>query len=470
MSAIFWHRRDLRAEDNQGLFEALSRGPVIGAFVFDPAILRPLPSDDRRVAFLWESLRELAAAYAARGGALFALHGDPRSEIPALAERLGAAAVFANRDYEPSAISRDAAVSAALLAAGRELRLSKDHVLFEEPEIRSAAGSGYSVFTPYKAAWIREFDLRAPPIAPSLARFVPDNLLQMPAPDFPSLEAIGFGGAAAPMPGGEAAAQARLAAFAAKIANYADRRDFPGAPATSRLGADLRFGTLSARSMAHWARSLPGEGAAVWLSELIWREFYSALLQRRPDLALGASFLAQFDSIRWRNQPADIEAWKSGQTGYPLVDAGMRELRATGFMHNRVRMVAASFLSKHLLCDWRIGEAHFARWLLDFDFASNNGGWQWAASTGSDPQPYFRIFNPVAQSEKFDPNGDYIRRWVPELSACSSKRIHAPWLMTPEEQTKAGALIGQNYPAPIVDHAWARLEALSAYKAAAGAP
>lgn len=466
MGSLFWHRRDLRIDDNAGLAKALQSGEAIGAFVFDSGILNALPPDDRRVSFIWESVRELQAEYAARGGALFVLHGDPAEEIPKLAFSLGASRVFANRDYEPDAIRRDEAVASSLAAGGSELLLFKDHVIFEDREIRSAAGGGYSVFSPYKGAWLKAFSSSPPPIAPSL-ELMGQRLQKMETPGFPSIESLGFSRASS-IPGGAAAAKARWSAFSPTIAQYGDLRDFPAAAGSSRLSADLRFGTVSPRSLAHWAFSLQGAGPAVWLSELIWRDFYSSILQRRPDLAQGRFFLPQFESISWINDPASLQAWESGQTGYPLVDAGMRELLATGFMHNRVRMVCASFLSKHLLCDWRLGEAHFARWLMDFDFASNNGGWQWAASTGSDPQPYFRIFNPIAQSERFDPQGVYIRRWVPELSSCPASAIHAPWLLPASEQARLGILIGTDYPAPIVDHPAARIRALAAYRKAAG--
>lgn len=466
MTSIFWHRRDLRVADNVGLSQALASGAVVGAFVFDRAILNGLPKSDRRVAFIWESLRELAQAYSDRGGRLFVLDGDPAERIPALAEQIGANAVFANRDYEPAAIERDLAVEEGLRSQGRSLFLFKDHIVFEEPEIRSGAGKGYSVFSPYKGAWIKAFAQSAPQIAPSSELFSADRMLPLPPQEFPSLASLGFSGTS-PIPGGESAANARWSAFSPKIAGYAAARDILSEHGTSGLSCDLRFGALSARTLAHWAFSQSGAGPQTWLSEIIWREFYSSILQRSPGLARGDFFLPQFSRIAWRNDPAHIEAWKSGQTGYPLVDAGMRELSSTGFMHNRARMVVASFFSKHLLCDWRIGEAHFARLLMDFDFASNNGGWQWAASTGADPQPYFRIFNPTAQSERFDPNGDYIRRWVPELAKCPAKKIHAPWLLSSEEQSSLGIQIGSDYPAPIVEHSQARLAALAAYKAAA---
>lgn len=472
-TALFWHRRDLRADDNEGLFQALQEGPVDGVFVFDTGILSALPSHDRRVSFIHSCVTELSALYAAAGRRLHVLHGDPRSLIPQLSAHLGALRVFANRDYEPSAIERDKAVEGSLQALQGSLSLFKDQVIFEQDEVRTLSGGRFSVFTPYKNAWLKTYELGSPAIrdsASALKSAPPLRPSEIPA--IPSLAQLGFepGDAAAlGYTDGIAGGADALDEFEDKIDAYQTDRDFPAKPGVSRLGRHLRFGTLSIRKLAQWARAVGGAGANTWLSELIWREFYSALLSAQPRLASGASFVPAFDHLPWDNDPALLQAWTQGRTGYPIVDAAMRELLATGFMHNRARMVTASFLCKDLLCDWRLGEAHFALWLMDFDFASNNGGWQWSASTGCDAQPYFRMFSPLLQSQRFDPNGAYIKRWVPELAACPVSKIHEPSKLSPAEQAALGIVIGVDYPAPVVSHPASRLITLARYKAAAGA-
>lgn len=470
--ALFWHRRDLRLDDNEGLYQAAQRGPVDGVFVFDTGILSALPKDDRRVSFIHSCVSELSELYARRGRRLWVLRGDPAALIPALAERLGVEAVFANRDYEPSAIERDERCAAALAKDGRELELFKDQVVFEGDEVLTSSKGRFRVFTPYKSAWLKHYELSPPPSRDSVkalgkgARLEASKRLLIP-----SLSDLGFEpgdsaklGYADGISGGEAA----LEDFSDKIDQYHQERDLPAKPATSALGRHIRFGTLSIRKLARWAKSVGGSGAGVWLSELIWREFYSALLSEQPRLAQGESYISALDAIAWDNNPVLLEAWRQGKTGYPFVDAAMRQLMAMGWMHNRARMVAASFLCKDLLCDWRLGEAHFAQWLIDFDLASNNGGWQWSASTGCDAQPYFRIFNPILQSKRFDPAGSYIKRWVPELAQCPAAKIHDPWTMSPEQQAACGIVIGVDYPAPVVDRSLSRPIALARYKAALG--
>jgi deoxyribodipyrimidine photo-lyase len=438
--AVFWHRRDLRCFDNAGLYHALKGDlPVLPLFIFDTDILAEL--DDRRdarVTFIHDHLHELAQDYAARGGALLARHGSPPDVWRRLLEEYDIGAVYTNRDYEPYAIERDAAVEQLLAAKGIPLHTYKDHVIFEKGEVMKDNGEPYTVFTPYSRKWRRlltsrgavgafdseaeaSFYLQSHPSENYL-----DHLLGMKPVEIPSLRSIGFERSDISFPPKEVPR--------ARIRQYDKTRDFPGMEGTSRLGVHFRFGTISIREKARHARTLND----TYLNELIWRDFYAAILAHFPHVATRA-FRPEYDAIAWRNDEAEFELWRQGCTGYPIVDAGMRELQASGYMHNRVRMITASFLTKHLLIDWRWGEAHFAKKLLDFDLASNNGGWQWAAGSGTDAAPYFRIFNPWTQQEKFDPKGVYIKKWAPEYGS-------------------------DDYPPPMVDHKMARERALAAYK------
>lgn len=422
---------------------------MAAAFVFDRTILDLLQDrDDRRVTFIRRSLEEVDAGLRARGSRLVVACGDPVEEVPKLARALGVDEVWAGRDYEPLAIARDEAVGRLV-----DLRLVKDHVVFEGREVVSGSGAAFRVYTPYRKAWLST--MRPEHVAdrvPDLGRLWPASELKGHAlGDWP-LERLGFTPGQLWLAPGEAAGRERLAAFAAAIDGYAQHRDLPALPgATSGLSVHFRFGTVSIREAVRFALARGSEGAEKWLHELIWREFYSSILANFPHVA-GGAFKPEFDSIVWPGEPAHFDAWREGLTGYPLVDAAMRCLDATGWMHNRLRMVAASFLVKDLLLDWRLGEAWFARKLLDFDLASNSGGWQWSASVGVDAQPYFRVFNPVLQSHKFDSDGAFIREWCPELAGFGSERIHAPWEATPFEQIEAGCEVGRQYPAPIVDH------------------
>jgi deoxyribodipyrimidine photo-lyase len=464
-SALVWFRRDLRLDDHAALHHALAaHGRVHCVFVFDRAILDPLPRADRRVEFILRALEELDAALRERGGALIVRHGHATEEIPRLAAELGVAAVYANRDYEPAATTRDATVARELRRAGCDFVDFKDQVIFERDEVLTQGGRPFSVFTPYRNAWLRR--LSPADLSPWPVDALASRLAQPPFDcRLPTLAEIGFATTdldALPLPTGMSGAQALFRDFVERIDHYAERRDHPAQKGPSYLSAHLRFGTLSIRQLATYAHGHGGRGAETWLSELIWREFYQMILWHRPDVVEHA-YKPACDALAWDEAPDLLAAWREGRTGYPLVDAAMRQLEHSGYMHNRLRMVAASFLVKDLGLDWREGERHFAGKLLDFDLAANNGGWQWAASTGCDAQPYFRIFNPVTQSEKFDPSGSFIRRYLPELAAVPDKFVHAPWRMTAAQQQECGAVIGRDYPAPVVDHAAARARTLARY-------
>jgi len=465
--ALVWFRRDLRSTDHAALHAALSaHGAVHCAFVFDTEILDALPSrSDRRVEFIWESVRELKAALEARGGGLHVLHGRARAEIPRLARELGATAVYANRDYEPAAVARDEHVARDLERAGIAWRARKDQVIFEREEVRTRAGGDFTVFTPYKRAWLAQlapFRFEPYPIDKHTAR-----LARAGSASLPALEAIGFArtnlaelAIATGMTGG-----ARLfAQFKRRIDRYHERRDYPAVKGPSHLSLHLRFGTVSVRQLAGYAWRRASPGAQVWLTEIIWRDFYFMILASRPDVVAHA-FRREYDALRFDDDQTLWRAWCAGLTGYPLVDAAMRQLERTGYMHNRLRMVAASFLVKDLGIDWRRGERWFAAKLNDYDLAANNGGWQWAASTGCDPWPWFRVFNPVTQSLKFDPQGKFIRRYVTELARVPPRYVHAPWNMNIDQQRAHRCLIGKDYPAPIVDHATARRRTLERFGA-----
>jgi deoxyribodipyrimidine photo-lyase len=464
--ALVWFRRDLRADDHAALARAThDADEVFCAFVFDRPILDELPGPaDRRVDFIHRSVRELDATLRGHGGALAVMHDDARVAIPRLARRLGVDAVYANRDYEPYARSRDDAVAAALARAGIAFESPRDQVIFERGEIVTREGRPYSVFTPYKRAWLAT--LTPDRLAPRRVRHAalagaPDGDLQgipsLPAMGFRSTDLDGLGVAT-----GASGGAARFAAFRRRIDDYAQARDFPAVEGASRLSVHLRFGTVSIRALARFAheRSLRprGEGAATWLSELVWRDFYAQILWHHPRV-VDQPFRPELADLLFPDDPAHVSAWREGRTGYPIVDAGMRQLNATGYMHNRLRMVTASFLVKDLLVDWKIGERYFADKLIDFDLSSNNGGWQWAASTGCDAQPWFRIFNPLAQSRRFDPQGTFIRRHVPEIAHLDDQAIHAPWSVAAERGTPPPA----DYPPPIVDHARAREAALALF-------
>ena len=468
--SVVWFRRDLRCFDHAALYAALTQSRrVYCAFVFDREILDRLPRrDDRRVEFIWHSVRELQQELARHGGGLLALHGHAREEIPALATRLKADAVFTNHDYEPAAVERDRAVSAALARAQIGFVTCKDQVIFEKDEVLTQDGRPFSVFTPYKNAWLKRLDgyfMQAYAVEKYFDRLAAASGALMPV-----LADIGFRTTNLLDLGiqpGMSGARRLFANFKKRMAEYQERRDFPALKGPSYLSVYLRFGTISIRTLAREAWQAANRGAAVWLSELIWRDFYFMILHHHPRVATRA-FRPEYDALKFPDDDNLFRAWCEARTGYPLVDAAMRQLNHTGYMHNRLRMVAASFLVKDLHVDWRRGEQYFADQLMDFDLAANNGGWQWAASTGCDAQPYFRIFNPVTQSQKFDAQGKFIRKYVPELAGCNDKLIHAPWLMSAAQQAQSGVVIGRDYPGPIVDHALARAVTLELYGRAKG--
>ncbi len=466
--ALVWFRRDLRDYDHAALYHALkSARQVYCVFVFDTEILDPLKNKaDRRVEFIWHAVSELKTALQQHGGDLTVLHGRATDEIVKLASQLQVQAVFCNHDYEPMAIARDTEVATRLQQQHRAFAHFKDQVIFEKDEVLTLAGKPYGVFTPYKNAWLKrlnDFYLQPYPVDPYLK-----NLAKTTTPSpLPSLASLGFKPTNLNELGIKTGMQGGLALFddfKNRMPHYQEARNFPAIKGVSYLSVHLRFGTVSIRHLARSAMQASNAGAQTWLSELIWRDFYVQLLHHHPQLAAGHAYKPEFENLAFSNDPILFQAWCAGRTGYPLVDAAMRQLNSSGFMHNRLRMIAASFLVKDCLIDWRWGERYFAEQLIDFDFSANNGGWQWAASTGCDAQPWFRIFNPITQSERFDPNGKFIRRYVPELAACNDQEIHAPWTLSSTRLQALNLRLGVDYPTPVVDHATQRNLALALYK------
>lgn len=429
--AIFWFRRDLRLHDNAGLYHALSSGhPVLPLFVFDTNILGQLEDcRDARVSFIHQEITVLDEQLRRLGCAMLVKYGDPAEVWRQLLQTYRVKAVYANHDYETYAIERDRQAAELFKAQHIAFHTYKDHVIFEKDEVVKDDGGPYTVFTPYSRKWRARLATHPEALKPYDTEPLFERFVKQPAvPPIPPLSDMGFELSNMPIPG--------KTVSRALIKNYDKTRDIPGIPGTSRLGIHFRFGTISIREKARHALELN----QVYVNELIWRDFYAQILFHFPRVETQA-FRPEYDQIQWRNDPGEFERWCEGRTGYPIVDAGMRELNATGYMHNRVRMIVASFLTKHLLIDWRWGEAYFASKLLDFDLASNNGGWQWAAGCGTDAAPYFRVFNPTAQQQKFDKDFLYIKKWAPEWG-------------------------GAAYPEPMVDHQLARVRCLETYKAA----
>jgi deoxyribodipyrimidine photo-lyase len=457
-------RRDLRIHDHLPLAAATEHSDAVAVvFVFDTQILGGLKNrTDRRLTYIHRSITELDMKLRERGSKLIVRHGDPVDEIPILARELGVHAVYTARDYEPYARSRDRKVTERLNVDNVEFITLKDTVVMEGGEVLSQDGNPLRVYTPYRSAWLKSF-VRERDSAEHLANLdrlwpvaeLPTSLTN-PVPD---LESIGFQKSDLCLEPGEDSARAQLERFANLIDRYGADRDFPALHGTSQMSVHLRFGTVSVREMVRLALESDSEGASKWLNEIIWRDFYQDILFNWPDV-IERPFQAVYEKLEYPGEPEHFEAWCEGRTGYPLVDAAMRCFNATGWMHNRLRMVVASFLTKDLLIDYRKGEAYFAEGLLDFDLASNNGGWQWAASVGADPQPYFRIFNPILQSEKFDPEGRFIKQWCPELEAIEGPGLHFPSRMSEFDLLSAGVTLGETYPRPIVDHSVQRQRAI----------
>jgi deoxyribodipyrimidine photo-lyase len=428
--SIFWFRRDLRLNDNAGLYHALKSGnPVLPIFIFDKNILDKLEDKkDQRVQFIHNTLTEIQTELTKLGSTILVRYGTPAEIFPALLNEFDVSAIYTNHDYEFYALNRDNEVREYAMTEGVDFHTYKDQAIFEKNEVLSGAGTPYTVFTPYSRKWKEKanngYFLKSYPNEEYFDNFLKTEIIEMP-----TLAEMGF--------------QKIEGTFPSKIVresivkNYAEKRDFPATEGTTRISVHLRFGTLSIRELARKAQGL----SEIWLNELIWRDFYFNILHHFPHISQGSAFRKEYDKIEWRNNESEYKKWCEGKTGYPIVDAGMRELNTTGFMHNRVRMVVASFLTKHLLIDWRWGEAYFAKKLLDFDFSANNGGWQWASGSGCDAAPYFRVFNPRLQTEKFDKQLEYIKKWVPELNSF-------------------------DYPQPIVDHDFARKRVLEVYQKA----
>jgi deoxyribodipyrimidine photo-lyase len=457
--SVVWLRRDLRLSDHRALFEACaSSDEVLPLFLIDEEILNGLEKDNRQVHFIQGCLDELDERLRERGSRLLVIRGIPAKAIPEVVKRLEVEAVFLNRDYEARAKKRDAQVMTLLKKAGVEVHAFKDQVVFESREIVGGSGDPYKVFTPYSRNWLKTLesakDAHLRDYRPDLKRLVPAEKIREKNARFSDL---GFVESFLFVSPGESAAKSLLKAFSKKIGAYHEQRDFPGIEGTSRLSPHFRFGTLSAREAVRFCYEHFSAGAKVWLNELIWREFYQMILDQYPHVETGA-FKPEYDRLKWSSNRAHFEAWCEGRTGYPIVDAAMRQLNQTGFMHNRLRMVAAMFLTKDLLINWQEGERYFASQLLDHELAANNGGWQWSASTGCDAQPYFRVMNPISQSERFDPEGEFIRKYVPELKGLDQKRIHWPH----EGGLFASAPTG--YPEPLVDHKTQRLKAIAMFK------
>jgi deoxyribodipyrimidine photo-lyase len=424
--SIFWFRRDLRLNDNAGLYHALCSGkPVLPIFIFDESILSKLEDKyDKRVDFIHRTLNELKSNLRKLGSDLLVFHGKPIQVYNQLIKDYSVKSVYTNHDYEPYAQKRDAEISELLSEQGIAFQTFKDQCIFEKGEVLKDDGKPYTVYTPYSKKWkakLNSFHLKPYPTEKYFS-----NFLMFESHKSQSLENLGFQKTNVSVP--------PIEAQLSILKNYHETRDIPSIDGTSKLSIHLRFGTISIRQLAQTAIKMNEK----FLNELIWRDFYMTILWHFPHVVDGA-FRPAYDRIEWERNEQHFDAWCAGQTGYAIVDAGMRQLNETGWMHNRVRMIVASFFTKHLLLDWRLGEAYFAQKLIDFELSSNNGGWQWAAGSGCDAAPYFRVFNPYLQTERFDPELNYIEKWVPEF----------------QELT---------YPQPIVEHKWARLRAIERYK------
>lgn len=465
---LCWIRRDLRLHDHYALSQALASGDeTYIAFVFDKTILDKLKNkNDKRITLIMDALSEIEETLAKHGASLIIRYGDPKVEIPRLVDELKINALFFNRDYEPYAKERDSFVEKKLREKKVEVHSFKDHVFFEKQEVLTGSREIYKVFTPYKNKWLETFraqDSVVPEYKVSLKKLAPfKNPESLTTKNW--YQEMGFLKADVMIKGGSTEAKKRLNQFKKQIHRYKEARDIPALKMTSLLSPYIRFGNLSIRDMIRAALESQDEGSATWLSEIIWRDFYQVILDVYPKVETHC-FKPEYDRLQWEGKKEHFQLWCEGKTGFPIVDAAMRCLNQTGFMHNRLRMVVASFLTKTLLIDWRLGERYFAETLLDYDLAANNGGWQWSASTGVDAQPYFRIFNPWNQSEKFDEEGLFIREWCPELKGFSNKKIHYPHEADMVEQAQAKCIIGKDYPHPIVSYKLQKEQALKMFKA-----
>lgn len=466
MTGLCWIRRDLRLHDHAALSAcAKAHSKFYVVFVFDEATLGPLRSKstaDKRLHFIAQSLLEIHLALKAAGGGLIIRCGDPTQEIPKLAKELGVQSLYFNRDYTPYSIQRDASVTFQLEEMGCQVQSFKDHVIFEPHEILNNQTQPFRVFTAYWKVWRQRLDSVGIPLhlVESLAGCGADLNATSVDSVTQILNQIGFVEAPSFLPGGFTEGQTQLSRFASKISVYDAARDYPSRDGTSMLSVYLRFGCISIREAVLAALSASGPGSEKWLAELVWREFYQMIFFHFPEVKTEA-FQEKYRSLKFETNEDYLRAFKAGQTGFPIIDAAMRCLNQTGWMHNRLRMVTASFLTKILLVDWKRGERYFAWKLLDYELPSNNGGWQWAAGIGCDAAPYFRIFNPTAQSEKFDAEGDFIRLYVPELRELSNLQIHCP---ATAKQLPSSFRLGIDYPYPIVDYASQRQRAIEKFR------
>ena len=476
MRGIVWLRRDLRLSDQPALTAACEAcNEVIPLFVFDEPLLRSKIFGSACVNFMLGCLEDLAASLAARGLALQWRRGEPVDEMVTAAREWKADVVYWNRDYEPGTIERDRAVQQRLTQMGVTVRTFKDHVVFEEEEVRGSTGEPMQRYSAYRDRWWTKWQAAKPKVLPIPAGLCRDKSVPLPAPrPIPTVHELGYESLTPWIEPGEQNARRRLIRFVGgPIHNYVHGRNLTAIDGSSKLSPHFRFGTLSPRTAIHAALAglaAGGRGSRpdvlTWIDEIIWREFFQQVLSAFPRVVEGPFRNAAVPPPREPGSERDMlfQAWCHGQTGYPIVDAGMRQLNQTGWMHNRVRMIVASFLIKDLRIDWQSGERYFIRHLLDADTAANNGNWQWCASTGTDAMRGYRIFNPALQSKKFDPDGSYIRQYVPELKTVAQKWVHEPHLMTPDEQSRTGCRIGVDYAAPIVDHRHAREEYLDLAK------
>jgi deoxyribodipyrimidine photo-lyase len=463
-TSLFWFRRDLRLADNKGLFEACNQNEkVILLFIFDDNILSKLQDkDDKRVWFIWECLQSLRTQLKKIHCDILILKGKPEKIFPKLIKEYAISSIYCNEDYEPACIKRDQKIERLALDHQCSFQSFKDQVIFKGNEVLKKDNTAYKVFTPYKKVWLEKLEPKdLVNHKPNLKKlFFKDSSDQTTIKNY---NEIGFQEPQSHFKGGESNAKSLFKSFLSRINNYKQERDFIYKNSNSHLSPYIRFGCISIRELLRKSYFIDNEGAHTWVSELIWREFYQMILFNYPEV-IDHEFTIKYRSINWIGDKDNLIKWKEGKTGFPIIDAAMIHFAKTGIMHNRLRMIVASFLTKDLLINWREGEKYFAQKLLDFDLASNNGGWQWSASTGCDAQPYFRVFNPTTQSKRFDPNGEFIKSHLPMLKDYPVKHIHEPNLAPMEIQKNVDCIIGQHYPEPIVEHKQQRLLAIEMFK------